>query len=323
MSRRIRVPFLVDLVLVSAPGDIREAGADRRLDRPLMRRGPLINRWLAGRFSRSLRVPAGPLPSARGRDDPERIAINRALFTRLSAAPDPVIAALSADIAEAARFVAGKRDGDIGPVAQALFAKPFKPAFRANARTIGAARTIAGALSSFNPLTLLANGLTGRVGRAQKELAAALDNDPSAVHSAAIAVHNLVDSLIAMRALYAQGGAASIPAEAAASRALFGPPRVIRQAERLTEARIGTLNENALILLSTRDANAKGADDRIAFLSETWSACPAGSFVVALLEAIWRKAVASAPNAAANPAPTRPEPAEATAPPATAQALEA
>ena len=97
MSRRLRIPGLVDLIRIDDPAMIAAASSDARLDRDFAGGGPLINRWIARRIRRSLRTPTSPLPSVSPRDYPERAKRQAALQKRLSAlvsggavAPDQV-----------------------------------------------------------------------------------------------------------------------------------------------------------------------------------------------------------------------------------------
>ena len=50
MARRYRIPGLIDLTFVSDPEEIRALAADPALDRRFLRRGPLVNRLIAGRI---------------------------------------------------------------------------------------------------------------------------------------------------------------------------------------------------------------------------------------------------------------------------------
>ena len=52
MARRIRVPGLVDIVLVTEPKEIRALDEEPKVDRNFVGRGPLINRLITGRIRR-------------------------------------------------------------------------------------------------------------------------------------------------------------------------------------------------------------------------------------------------------------------------------
>ena len=72
MTRRLRIPGIVDLVRIDDPAMIAAASADPRLDRDFAGKGPLINRWIVGRIRRNLRTPNAPLPSALPRVTPKK-----------------------------------------------------------------------------------------------------------------------------------------------------------------------------------------------------------------------------------------------------------
>ena len=56
MARHIRVPGIVDVVLVSDPAEIRALNDHAKIDRNFIPRGPIINRLIVGRIRRFLRL---------------------------------------------------------------------------------------------------------------------------------------------------------------------------------------------------------------------------------------------------------------------------
>ncbi|MEM9223502.1 MAG: hypothetical protein AAGB11_14030 [Pseudomonadota bacterium] len=287
--RRIRIPGLLAIISLDHPLDIRAAADDARYDRPRAGRGPLLNRMIARRFERTLRTPSEPLPSARLRDDEVRVATNKALAKRFNDDPAAVLSSLEAEIEAAARYVAGIDEAEPAHLAQNLFGRLFVADFKATNETVAAAQKTAKSLTSANPLRGLVDRLTGQLNSARATLSAALGNDPSAVHAVSVAAANLAATLKAQRALFRSHGP-SLNADAALTATIHAPKRVARQTDRLVEAPIGTLKAGTLILLETGDANAKGFDRRVAFLSEAWSACPASGTVIAITKAIWTRA---------------------------------
>ena len=77
MAQRIRVPRLVDLVLVADPSEIRALNDEPRLDRRFLPRGPLVNRLIAGRIRRWFQIKGQPLPSLAARGDQVRAKASR------------------------------------------------------------------------------------------------------------------------------------------------------------------------------------------------------------------------------------------------------
>src|SRR5258707_257651 len=72
MARRIRVPGLIDVVLVTEPAEIHALDEERNVDRHFLSRGPLINRLIVGRIRRWFQIKAQPLPSLAPRGDAVR-----------------------------------------------------------------------------------------------------------------------------------------------------------------------------------------------------------------------------------------------------------
>ena len=86
MAQRIRVPGLVDLVLVADPSEIRALNEEPRLDRRFLPRGPLVNRLIAGRIRRWFQIKGQPLPSLAPRGDQVRAERQRELAIALDPA---------------------------------------------------------------------------------------------------------------------------------------------------------------------------------------------------------------------------------------------
>src|SRR6202041_2404575 len=63
MARHIRVPGIVDVVLVSDPAEIRALNDHAKIDRNFIPRGPLINRLIVGRIRHWLKIMGQFLPS--------------------------------------------------------------------------------------------------------------------------------------------------------------------------------------------------------------------------------------------------------------------
>src|SRR5215218_11266792 len=86
VARRYRIPGLVDLTMVSEAEEIRALAASPALDRRFLRRGPLVNRLIAGRIRRWFQVDGRPIPALAPRDDATRMERQRTL--RASLEPD-------------------------------------------------------------------------------------------------------------------------------------------------------------------------------------------------------------------------------------------
>ncbi|MEX2518071.1 MAG: hypothetical protein WD969_01920 [Paracoccaceae bacterium] len=289
MAIRIRIPWLLDLVLVSAPGEILTAANDPALDRAFRPgRGPLVNRVIARRLDRGLRAGGVSLPSARRREDPERRAASGALAARLDPAGAPWDeAALDA----LASHVRGEGRRPAGELAQEAIGRLFAPAYCADAETWRAALLIDASLKSNNPLRRLIWWVTGAIARAQARLAAAVDGDPSGVHATGVAVHSFLRAVESLRhALADRERTRSLTDRGVLGRALTAPDMVARVA--VMDARIGdvAVDEGVLVILQTSGAAALCADRRVVFLSTSWSACPASALAPVMLAQIWERA---------------------------------
>lgn len=293
MARRISIPFLLDVVTADRPAEVAALAADPELDRAPVSGGPLINRLIAGRAARLLRVGSEPLPSARPQQDPERQRISQSLADRLNGDPALILAALGADLDDAAGFVSGQHSGKSGPMAIALCGKLFDTDFEASDRNWRASETIQAAISTRNPLKWIADFFTGRTMSAKSDLSRALGGDLAAVHAVGVASHNLAESLRRMRRLYA---VTDVPDELSVERVLAetlaAPETVLRQSPGPSETPAGSVQRGTLVVLEVEAARSRGMDDDMAFLADSWSGCPARAFMPAMMAEIWRRAMA-------------------------------
>ncbi|HEY6631187.1 MAG TPA: hypothetical protein VIZ90_07030 [Rhizobiaceae bacterium] len=293
MTRRLRIPGLVDLIRIDDPATIAAASADARLDRDFSGGGPLVNRWITGRIRRSLRTPSAPLPSVSPRDYPDRAQRQKELQCRLrklveedAAAPDHVD--------ELAAYVRGERpERAVGPLVQTAVGCLFADGYMATASTWRAACTMDAAPRNMNPLRALWWAITGAVGRAQRLLSTAVGDDPAGVHATAVAVHSLVRSVRAMRQLWLEPGARDrIAADVAVTRSLRAPESVPRRLSAPATTVWGNLPAGTLALFELDAARKRNPDADITFMAGSWSHCPASDWTAALLKAVWQRACA-------------------------------
>lgn len=291
MTRRLRIPGIVDLVRIDDPAMIAAASADARLDRDFSGGGPLINRWIAGRIRRSLRTPSAPLPSVSPRDYPDRAERQEALQGRLKKLVSE--GAVGSDhIAELAAYVRGEQpERAVGPLVQTAVGCLFADGYMATTSTWRAACTMDAAPRNMNPLRALWWAVTGAVGRAQRILSKAVGDDPAGVHATAIAVHSLVRSIRAMRQLWLEPGVRDrITADAAVTRSLRAPESVPRRWSAPASTVLGNVPAGALALLELDAARKRDPDADITFMASSWSHCPAAGWTAALLKAVWQGA---------------------------------
>jgi hypothetical protein len=295
MARRIRIPALVDLVLVDDPGEMRALNRHPDLRREIPAAGPLVTRALARRVRGTLAVGDVPLPVFADRDAPGRELRQARLERRLGdLAAD--LSPLAPEIDTLGAHVAGRApDVPVGVVVQQAVGRMFLPGYRATPATYAAAKVI-DAWPRANPLRALWWRWTGRLARSRALLWEAAGRDPQAIHATAIAMHNLVDAVERMRQVASRPpgpGAASAPEVIA--RCLVAPRGLLRVCVR--ETRVPFLKRplapGTLVLFRVGRMYAQRGDPGLALSRGEWSLCPAHGVVPRLLEAVWLAAAGS------------------------------
>ncbi|MCQ0090827.1 hypothetical protein [Roseovarius sp. M141] len=287
MGQRIRIPGLLDLLIIDQPGEILDAAADPVLDRGATRLGPILNRIIQNIRLRSLRTDKAALPSALPREDATRIAMQDALAQRL----DPADTPWDGDSLQAiADWLRGAK-APIGPLCQQAVGRLFVPDFRATPRTWRAAHVINRSLALTNPALRLLWALTGEVTRAKRTLSEAMHGDPAAVHATGVAVHTFQRAVERLDgALAAAPTRRALSTKGALGCAAAAPDTVLRHASAHADIAAGTVAPGTLVFMRLDGAAQRSADPRVAFMSDSWSACPAHRVVPAMLAEIWFRA---------------------------------
>ncbi len=292
MARRIRVPWLVDVLLVDDPHEIGELAAEPRLDRRFDAIGPLVNRVLAQRIRGQMHVAGVRLPALAPRDDRRRASRQAELEKELDPASGKPLWD-DAHLQELASYVRGRLDEQrLGQVVQEVCGRLFYADYRASAESWRAA-VLFNRAADADPVRRLWWTLTGQLRLAQVLLARLAKEDPHAFHATAIALHNIVRSLQGMRELRRDPGARARLSEATiVSQCLVAPPRVPRQvtSELFSRAAAGPLRQGTFVLMQLDEARQRAPGPEMTFMSDQWSRCPARDFVPALLLAVWRAA---------------------------------
>lgn len=293
MARHLSIPGLVNLLKVSDAGEIRQLDAEPRLDRRLAPAGGLINRLRLARLRQAFLFDGQPLPALLAREAEGREARHTTLARRLDEQAqaaawreDPAFEAL-------VEAVAGQAEAEtLGPAAQGLLGRLFVDDYRADAASYAAARRL-DAYPRVNALRALGQLLSGRLRRARRLLVARAQGDPLALHATGIAVHNLVASLVAMRALAATPHAHSLTIPAVLGRCLGPPEALLRQVQAplSTPCSPRRLAPGDLVVLRLAGAVRASGDQDLAFMADSWAHCPAQRFILALLAAIWEEAM--------------------------------
>jgi len=293
MGRSLRIPGLIDLVQADARPDIRGLADDARLDRKFELRGPLINRLLVLRIRSVLRLAGAPLPSVAPRDDARRMRMQEELHRRL----DPAAGKPLWDEETIAALVGAVRGTPgappLAPAAQQAVGRLFVADYKASPQSWAAAGVLDAAVHTRNPFHAIFLHLSGRLRHSRRLLADLVDGDLAGVHATGIAVHNLVRGFERMRELWKEPRWRS-PAvvDAVVEQCVFAPPSVLRQAVMPGATVCGAVREGTLVVLELGAARERAASRDVEFMQGNWAQCPAAAFVPALLQAVWKQAIA-------------------------------
>lgn len=292
MGRRYHVPFVVDLLTVRDPAEVRQLAADPRLDRGFLSRGPLINRLLSHRIRSVLTVSGIRLPSVAARTDERRVREQSELRQRLDTLVRSNVCEHD-ELAALADAIQSKLTAEpLEVLAQRVIGKLFTAVYVADATSLRAAKDLHAAVSERNPLRYLAWKLIGRVAKAHRTLSGKVGGRPAARHGTGIAVHSLVRSLEHMRALWRRPLARShLSAEQVVQDCIAAPPRILRQAVGPSALGGIELRPGALVIVNLEEAHRRDRATGTAFMQDAWSHCPASAFVPALLAQVWKAAI--------------------------------
>ena len=289
----MRIPGIIDLLRVNDAKSVLALANDDRLDRGYERTGPLLNRVIAGRVRRVLQLGGVPLPPVSPRALPGR-AERQAQLEAMLAPQSGQAPTDGVHLDELAACVLGRRPQDaLGPLVQETVGRLFVPDYRGTTETWEAAKLLDAAVRSFNPLRQLLWAVTGRITQARALLAERVAGDRAALHTTGIAVHNLVQGFEQMRELASDAARMRrTTREEALARCLIPPATVLRQAVRPGAIPAGELRAGTLVTFGLKAAHEKTLRRDVAFMTESWSRCPAHAWVPALIGAVWDRAAA-------------------------------
>ena len=289
--KRYRIPGVLDVYEVSDPEEIEAVNNDRRIDRQFASQTCPLN-WLFVKRSLSALSFAGRrFPTMYPRGSMELKSAQEELWNRLSLKVQEL--RLGPDELEPlVQWVRGHGpEESLGLQAQQILGRLFSETFIATAESWDAALTLVKAPRSSNVAKLLWWRISGKLGRAKRQLAGMVNDNLSAVNAIGIAVHNLVKSLRRMKALYSDPSRRSTlsPSEAA-KECLMAPVSVFRQATVAGELNGNPFSSNTLFILNIGEAAKTKGTEGLVFMSGSWSSCPGERWVPALLEGVWLRA---------------------------------
>jgi len=289
--KRRYIPGVLDVYEVSDPKDIEAVNNDPRFDRRFDSRTCPLN-WLFVKRSLSVLSYGGKrFPTMRPRDSMERKSAQEALWNRLNLKV-PEVKLGPEELERLAQWVRGSgAQESLGLQAQQVLGRLFSETFVATPESWEAATTLVKAPRSSNVPKQIWWRITGKVRRAKRQLASMVNDDLSAVNAIGIAVHNLVNSLRRMRALYSDPNRRLTlsPADAA-KQCLIAPASVFRQATVGGELNGNQFSNDSLFILNIGDAAKLQGAGALVFMRDSWSSCPAEQWVPALLEGVWLRA---------------------------------
>lgn len=290
MTKRIRIPGLIDLLKVDDPDLILQLNANPSVDRNVSPSGPLLNRRIPAMVRQNLDFAGTLSPVVRSRDDQGRAALSASLYRRFA---DPSLYendGWGRCVAALGKWLQSDDDEAVAGVAlQQLIGGLLVPGYEADRAGWDAAVVFDREVRGLSPIARIGQKLTGSLERARSVLMDRTKGDVAAVHGTGVAIHNFIASLRLLRELRRQGAAVS--GAEAARKCRKAPKSVLRQVrEAIDVPPLGRLEAGTLILFALDDAQSQTGETRIAFLEGSWSGCPATQFSVRLMEASWEAA---------------------------------
>ena len=181
----------------------------------------------------------------------------------------------------------------LGPAAQQAVGRLFAADYKGTPQSWAAAGALDAAVHTRNPLQAIFLHLSGRLRRSRRLLADLVHGDLAGVHATGIAVHNLVRGFERMRELWKEPRWRSpAAADAVVEQCVFAPPSVLRQAAMPGATVCGAVRAGTLVVLELEAARERAAGRDVEFMVGNWAECPAAAFVPALLQAVWKRAIA-------------------------------
>src|SRR5215467_250233 len=292
MARRIRIPLLLDVVIVDDPEEMIELNRAPEISRVISGAGGLLHRMIHRRIYGTLRVDAEPLPVFANRASEVRANRQTALEKSLITI-DVGGSAFATDVRRLAQYVAtGTSDLPHGESVQQIVGRLFRPDFHATSATYAAARVVS-EWPRANPVKALWWRCSGKLARSRELLWNEGGADPACIHAITIAFHNIVATVEHMREAARDKAAATRPAHDVVRACLVAPPALLRSA--IGPVRVGSLKRplrNGTLIVFKLDAmHARTHDAALAFAEGEWNECPGHAVVPRFLETIWMTAM--------------------------------
>jgi hypothetical protein len=289
--KRTYIPGITDVVEVTDPAEIRTVSNDVRFDRDFTGHFPVRNGQRLRKMLRIFSVHGKLFPTMMPRTNPIRAAAQDELWSRLNAKADEVKVG-PAELEPLAECVRGIGSAEqLGKLVQQSVGRLFVESFTATDESWAAACTVLEAAKSSSVLKMLGWRMSGKLERAKTLLASMVNGDLAALNGISVALHHIVDGLHKMRQLAADPSLrSSMTTDAVVGECLFAPGTAVRQAKTSGEVSGCPFKRGSLFILGLVAATEGATNRNLVFLSQSWSRCPADTWVPALLEGVWTRA---------------------------------
>jgi hypothetical protein len=278
------------LEVITDAEHIRLVSNDPTFDRNFVQPTSLGNHKRLMKMLRVFSVNRQPFPTMCPRTDAMRAAAQDQLWTKLDMIAQEIKFG-PVELEPMAEWVRGIGSLDmIGPLVQTSVGRLFVENFASTKESWAAACMILEAAGSSNEWKMLWWRVSGKLELAKQLLSKMVNGDLSAVNGIGVALHHIVDGLLRMRELATDPSNQQLDTDVIVNQCLFAPNSVIRLAK--SDGAVGgcPFRKGTLFVLGLVDATKGGANRDLVFLSQSWSRCPAESWVPALLEGVWRRA---------------------------------
>jgi hypothetical protein len=285
---RLRIPNVIDIVLVSDAKQIAWLNQHPAVTRPTDPSRSWLHRVLDRRLGVDLSIEGQPLPVFQSRSDERRAERQKTLY----AAFEALRGLPGAERDLIADYISGSTQlPEIGLIVQQWCGRLFSDRYRSTHDTYAAGRLLAG-WASAPPWRTIADRLNGNLAYAKAVLATAAGNDPHCVHGTSIGMENVARTVRKLLKASLRFDKQQTSPDDIVRECLVAPAMVLRGCDEVVGAPFldHPLTQRSLIVFLVARAFAASGDLDVAFLSDSWSACPARRVIPEMLCTAWRTA---------------------------------